>query len=110
MKLEKLISTKQIVDRIDGWIKSLHCSHLNWPRDAKMIFLIENSDQIYWEHHAYLTENLFDPINLEDELKKNNAIMNVLEKKTIVNSEINGFGKKLYGIRRPWLSKWKIEI
>ena len=88
MKLEKLIKTKEIVRTIDGWIKTLHCSYLNCPRDAKMLFLVENVDQIYCEHHAYLSENLVDPINLEEELKKNNAIMNVLEKKLLSTQKL----------------------
>ena len=88
MKLEKLIKRSEIVNTIDGWIKTLHCSHLNCPRDAKMIFLIENANQIYCEHHAYLSENSIDPINLEEELKKNNAIMNVLEKKLLSTQKL----------------------
>ena len=57
MKLERLIRTKEIVGTIDEWIKDLHCCYLNCSIDAKMKFLIENTDQIYCEHHALLTEN-----------------------------------------------------
>ena len=70
MELEKLIRTKEIFDTIDEWIKTLHCSHKDCPREAKMLFLIENSDQIYCEYHAYSLKDLGNPTNLEDELKK----------------------------------------
>ena len=84
MDLERLIRTKEIYNTIDGWIKTLHCSDANCTREANMIFLIENSDQIYCEYHAYSTDNVTDPINLKDELRKNNTIMNVLEKKLLI--------------------------
>ena len=61
-----------------------------------MIFVIENSNQIYCEYHAYLTENHIDPINLEDELKNNNIIINVLEKKLL-------FTQKLMALIRSYM-------
>ena len=84
MNLERLIRTKEIYNTIDGWIKTLHCSDANCTGEANMKFLIENSNQIYCEYHAYSTDNVTDLINLKEELRKNNAIMNVLEKKLLI--------------------------
>ena len=83
MKFEKLIRNKDIVNTIDKWIETLHCSYTDCPEKAKILFLMESSDQIYCEYHAYSIKDLYNPINLEDELKKNNTIMNVLEKKLL---------------------------
>ena len=116
VKLEKMLDSKDIINKIDNWRKNLKCSNESCNSNATMTYLHENSAEIFCEVHANMTEHLTKPHLFENEHTINKLALSDLEKQLVlvqeriwfINSEAVIKNFNLYESKRIDID-WKLD-
>ena len=81
IEFEKLFDPDEIVGTIKEWQKNLEWSECDCKNDVKMVYINEDLNIVYCEYHANPADHHTIPLELDNQLKYIESLLNALEKK-----------------------------